>query len=289
MTGQRFQRRNHGGGHSYSLDGQRVPGVTTILGTLNKDALVGWAAKQSAAYAVENWDRLSRIDVLTRATEIERARFATNRKATTKGNRIHALGDELAHGRAVDVPVEIQPQVEAYAKFLDMWDLETIATETPVCHSGYQYAGTFDLIARSDKLGTVLCDIKTGKGVYSETALQLAAYRYADLRLEQAVEVGPRGGRKVSWVERPAIEVDHAVVFHVTDDAVELVPLVTTPSVFTSFLYLLEVYVTWIERTNWKNKDDEKFAPVVGNALWPESPDLAEVLNAIEEEEPEND
>ena len=289
MTGQRFQRRNHGGGHSYSLDGQRVPGVTTILGTLNKDALVGWAAKQSAAYAVENWDRLSRLDVLTRATEIERARFATNRKATTKGTRIHALGEELAHGRAVDVPVEIQPQVEAYAKFLDMWDLEAIATETPVCHSGYQYAGTFDLIARSDKLGTVLCDIKTGKGVYSETALQLAAYRYADLRLEQAVEVGPRGGRKVSWVERPAIEVDHAVVFHVTDDAVELVPLVTTPSVFTSFLYLLEVYVTWIERTNWKNKDDEKFAPVVGNALWPESPDLAEVLNAIEEEEPEND
>lgn len=36
-------RRNHGRNHSYTVDGQKVPGVTTIIGNgLPKPALVAW-------------------------------------------------------------------------------------------------------------------------------------------------------------------------------------------------------------------------------------------------------
>ena len=55
----RFARRNVGKSHSYTLDGRRIHGVTTVIGTLDKPALVDWAARETAAYADEHWTRLS--------------------------------------------------------------------------------------------------------------------------------------------------------------------------------------------------------------------------------------
>ena len=33
--------------HSYTLDGKRLTGVTTILGVIAKPALIGWAARMA--------------------------------------------------------------------------------------------------------------------------------------------------------------------------------------------------------------------------------------------------
>ena len=117
----RFARLNRGQGHSYTLDGQPIPGVTTIIGVLDKPALVGWAANTTAAYAIEHWDELAAKPVAERLKELERSRFASNRKAIVKGNRIHGLAEQLAHGQQVDVPLDIRTQVEAAARFLDRW------------------------------------------------------------------------------------------------------------------------------------------------------------------------
>ena len=70
----RLQRRNYGNGHGYQLDGRKVPGVTSITGKLDKPALIGWAARTAAGYAVDHWDELSRKPILERAKEIEDAR-----------------------------------------------------------------------------------------------------------------------------------------------------------------------------------------------------------------------
>ena len=35
-----FTRKNHGDNHSYYLDGVKIPGVTSIIGVLDKPALV---------------------------------------------------------------------------------------------------------------------------------------------------------------------------------------------------------------------------------------------------------
>ena len=40
--------------HRYKLDGEWVPGVTTILGVLNKPALTKWAASQVAEYVADH-------------------------------------------------------------------------------------------------------------------------------------------------------------------------------------------------------------------------------------------
>lgn len=274
VSGQRFKRVNAGSGHSYLLDGRTVPGVTTVIGQLDKPALVNWAARETAAYADEHWARLSGMRSADRIRELEGARYQKNRAAVIKGNRLHALGQRLAQGEQVDAPAEIFPHVEAYARFLDQWGFETVATEVPVCRTDYRYAGTLDLIVESDRFGRVLLDVKTGKGVYAETALQTTAYRYCDLMLIEQERRGPRGGKLPSeWVEQPMPAVDRCMVAHVREDVVELVPLVSDRHLWAVFLHLLEIHETWARRIDFKHREDPAFSPVVGAPIYPEDKD----------------
>lgn len=250
----RFQRRNHGQNHSYRLDGEKIPGVTTINGILDKPALVSWAAKESAGYAIEHWAELTELPMMKRAEQIEKARFATNKKAIVRGHRIHEFGEKLSKGEAVEVPDEYRGPAEKYAQFLDDWDLETIKTETPICHTEYRYGGTFDALAFSPRLGTIMLDIKTGRGVYAETALQLAAYRFADLMIN----------------DEPMIKTDAAYVAHVLGDTVDLIPVKQDESITHAFLYLLELFETWIKRTSWDHKKEPQFDPPIGSPIYPD-------------------
>jgi hypothetical protein len=51
------RRVNSGRGHSYLLDGQKVDGVTTVIGNgIPKPALINWAAGTIASYVGERLD-----------------------------------------------------------------------------------------------------------------------------------------------------------------------------------------------------------------------------------------
>ena len=251
----RFARRNHGTGHSYRLDGAKIPGVTTVLGVLDKPALKQWAANEAATEAVEHWDELSQLGLLERLERIRYAHKNTLRTASVRGTRIHALGEKVAHGLEVQVPDEYLGPVQAYARFLDRWEIETVHTEIPVCHSGYRYGGTADVIATSPRLldgRPFILDVKTGKGVYKETALQLGAYRGCDLALVDGAEV-------------PMPETDEqGYVAHVRPDDVELLPADAGELSWRTFLHLLAAW-RWIEASS----DD----PPIGRAVWPETVD----------------
>lgn len=262
----RLERRNYGSGHGYKLDGRKVPGVTTVQGVLDKPALVAWAARASAAYAVENWDELAGVPLIQRAKKIEDARYNTVKKASTRGTRIHWFGEQLTHGIAVEVPDELRGPVDAYAKFLDKWEFETVATESPCAHTEFQYAGTLDGIVKSPKLGTVMLDIKTG-GVYGEVALQLAGYRYCDLIQIQSGTEKVRGKDRPTYTEQPMPEIDDCVVAKVGPDDVELLPVEAGPAEWQIFLYLREVY-DWKERATNRKSDD--YASPIGDPLYPE-------------------
>lgn len=249
----RLVRRNYGRGHGYKIDGHKVPGVTTALGILSKDALVGWAARQSATYAVDHWDELAGMGPAQRLDKIEKARWETNHAATARGTEIHALGEKLVHGVEVDVPDEHRGPVEAYARFLDRWGIDPIAAETPLGHSKHYYGGTADLWANvgARDNAPALIDLKTGKGVYDETALQLAAYRFADLCV-------------IDGVEQSTPEVEHVYVAHILPDAVRLVPVVADLETFKAFLYALTLYRV---REGWKDW------PLIGSAVDPDGDD----------------
>jgi len=276
----RFARKNQGSSHSYLLDGSRIPGVTTVIGILDKPALVNWAARESAIYADENWEKLAAMRSGDRIEAITKARFQKNRAAIVKGNRIHALGAKLASGETVDVPLEIRTQVSAYARFLDEWELEVVATETPVCNTEYCYGGTFDLITRSPRLGMSLADIKTGSGVYDEVGLQLNAYADCDLRLVAEELVGPRGGVKTVWHEAPMIETETLFVAHVREDVVEMRPVRRDPAITEAFLHMLEIFETWTKRVGWDWRDEESYDPPVGKSVYVEDVPRREVVSA---------
>lgn len=180
-------------GHSYTLDGKPVKGVTTLIGGgLPKPQLVYWSARTVAEYVADNAEA---IDTL-RATMGREAMVAALKQvpwdkrdeAAARGTDVHALAERIIHGEEVDVPEHLLGHVQGYVDWLDAWQAEPILTERPVASRTTWYAGTFDAILRmgaGELEGQVgLVDWKTSSGVYGETAMQLAAYANADFYID---------------------------------------------------------------------------------------------------------
>ncbi|WP_370944047.1 hypothetical protein AB5J62_33740 [Amycolatopsis sp. cg5] len=228
-----IRRKNHGKGHSYvDAHGVKVPGVTTILSDgVPKPALINWAAKTTAEYAIDHWDALAELSPSARLKELNGARFADRDAAARRGTEVHGLAERLVAGEEVDVPDALAGHVEAYVDFLDAFRVEPVLVEFVVVSHSYGWAGTCDLIADFPTLGKrLLCDIKTSRsGVFGETAWQLAGYRYADSYVDSAGH------------EEPMIEVDGCAVIHVRGDGADLYPMQAGPQQLREFRYIREV------------------------------------------------
>jgi len=211
--------------HYYvDADGKRIPGVTTILNEgLPKPALINWAANATAEAAVNRWDELGGMGPADRLKILKAARYEDRDAAAKRGTEVHDLAEKLMLGQEVTVPDELRGHVEAYVRFLDEWNPTPILTEVTVVNYTHGYAGTLDMVAKFSP-GNVLADIKTTRsGIYGETALQLAAYRYAE------VYIGHDGEEH----ELPDI-VDTWAIW-VRGDGYSVIPVNTSASVFDDF------------------------------------------------------
>lgn len=218
-------------GHHYKdAAGQRVPGVTTILGDgVPKPALINWAANTTAEAAVNDWERLSDLKPAARLKELQNARYAEKDAAARRGTEVHTAAERLLAGESVQVPEEIAGHVEAYARFLAEFKVEPVHVEFSCVSYKWGYAGTADLCAWLDLPGRgrvlTLDDLKTTRsGIFGETALQLAGYRFADKWVIDDVEVDPE-------------PVDFCFGIHVRGDGYDLVPVEVTEQEFKDFLY----------------------------------------------------
>jgi hypothetical protein len=252
-----------GNGHSYELDGAKVPGVTTVLNNgVPKPALVGWAARTVAEYVI---DRLTLIEGQVIADELladlrtyndtrrypERlsdglprigltkvlgtVQYAERDQAANKGTAVHNLAEQLARGDEVDVPDELTGHVDSYLRFLDEWHPSNAILERVVVNRRWRYMGKFDLIAEFPSHGRGLLDIKTSRsGPFEDTALQLAGYRFAETMLEGDVEV-------------PMPKVDWCGVVWVRADGYDVYRFEVTEDVFRVFLYAKQVG-EWLDR-----------------------------------------
>jgi hypothetical protein len=229
------RRVNAGKGHAYKdADGRRVPGVTTILSDgLPKKALINWAGNATAEYAVDNWDLLAELKPSERLKKMQGGRYESRDAAANRGTAVHALAEKLIKGEEVEVPDALAGHVESYVRFLDEWAPEPVLVEAVVMSHKHGYAGTLDLIADIPGRGRVLMDIKTSRsGIFGETALQLCAYRYADVYLDETGD---------EPVEKDMLEVDEVIAIHVRADGYDLYPLTAGPAQLREFLYAREV------------------------------------------------
>ena len=268
--------------------------VTTIIGCLDKPALLYWAAEQSAIAAVHNrktwegmledddtdcdhkeaascsavkWLRDARFrrpkDLLSAADLGTAAHKACEQYALT-GTR--PSPDELGEmirdigGRNVKVDLELpvlSKMLDQFDGWLQRFSPSYQATEVAVYSPTYRYAGQSDGFLTVDGVRFII-DYKTsrnhldGQGKprtpYSEVALQLAAYRHA----EMAAVWRPRRTEKfrrryylLSAAEQemavPVPEVDGGLVIHITPESCEAYPVRCDTTIHTAFLYVLEV------------------------------------------------
>jgi hypothetical protein len=222
-------------GHYYKdATGARVPGVTTIIGDgVPKPALINWAANATAEYAVDQWDELVGLGPAARLKRLQGARYEAKDTAARRGTEVHHAAELLAAGKSVKVAEEIAGHVESYARFLDEFEVEPLHVEFSCVSYRWGYAGTADLFARltlPDHGETLmLLDLKTTRsGVFGETALQLAAYRYSDKWIVGGEEIDP---------EEPA----YCAAIHVRADGYDLVPIEAGEQEHKDFLYAMRV------------------------------------------------
>lgn len=195
-------------GHRYKLDGLPVTGVTTLInGGVPKEMLIPWAAEMAGEWALANLERLPMMDPNEALREMKYAWRKHRDDAGATGTAVHHLAEQLSRTGEVDADADLISYVEGFAQFLDDWQITPVLLERPCGNRTHHYAGTFDMYATSPLLAggkLVQIDLKTSKGVYGETALQLAAYARAEFYLD---ELG---------VEHPMPEVFATYVAHVT-------------------------------------------------------------------------
>jgi len=254
---------------------ERYWSVTTLIkGGLPSPALTAWMGRSVAEFAVANYRQLyamcsasyrftwsdkqhrmvdavmsdpdsivSAIDWLKGSPYRER-----NRKADA-GTAIHEAAEAYVLGKPMPPPEpSIARQVEAFQRFLTVFQPKYEQAEATVYNRAESYAGTLDAIAHIRGFGRLLIDYKSAADIYPEVALQLAAYRYAEF-------IGLPDGSE--W---PMPKVDGCAVLHLPahdeawrptkdDPGYALIPVLADERAFQAFKFVREVF-RWQEETS---------------------------------------
>lgn len=217
-------------------NGNKHPGVTSILKNLNKDFLQAWAAKLVAEEAVNNLDEL--VPLMRRSPEaaIDMLKGTPRRftkKAADEGTAAHDIFERMAGGEDVKarfLPEFLRPYRDHFAEFLDVCQPEYLAMEETVWSDLYGYAGSFDAKAKINGQVIWLDNKTTRSGVHDEVGLQLSAYRFAEYIM------APDGTRTAN---DPG---DGAAVLHVRPEGWHLTPVRADETMFEMFKDLRRIF-----------------------------------------------
>lgn len=189
--------------------GSSPVGVTTVLQTLNKPALMTWPMNEAIAHLKIN---------LGDYEGAAKAYLKKSDKGKDTGTEIHALIEQdLLEMQNLSnfKPTLVGASTDAVKAFrswslwrMDQVSLKPLAVEEIIYSKKFDYAGTYDCLLEIDG-EVVLCDLKTNNasqtaplGVYPEHFLQLGAYSLAHLE------------------ENPLEEIDDLMIIRVGKDGV---------------------------------------------------------------------
>jgi len=170
--------------HSYWVNGERVIGVTTPLGVINKPALMGWALKlagEAIISSITAGKTYDEIEIRNIAETAKKAHVGASQNAKDIGTLCHQWLEDYIAGK--NPPDPVHPAINAVSKQFLKWEkenptLEILESERPIYSLKHNYAGTMDFIFKLD--GKVyLGDFKTSTGIWDENWYQVAAYRMA--------------------------------------------------------------------------------------------------------------
>ncbi len=229
--------------------------VTTIIGALDKPALAYWAAEQAAIAACDIAKSLpTRIVEEGRDSVVKYLRDARFRTRKTKtrtaaelGTAVHDACEQFAlTGQRPEVDAEVSPFLDGFEAWCDEWQPQYIAAEMSVYSPRYRFAGTLDAILTVR--GTrVIVDYKTSKAIYPEVALQLAAYRHAELAAVWRARRFEQFRRRYYLLNADEAasaasvpEVDGGLALHLTPGKCRAYTVQCDETVFAAFLHITE-------------------------------------------------
>lgn len=182
---------------AYEKNGIQYPSVTTILGILDKPALLSWASNSAVNYIEDNIDAVKDpLDVHRGEEVLELARTAykkISKDACDSGSMTHHAIEAYINGLEYEYILQTEESRNGFEAFLS-WEsknhVEWLESEVEIIDEEIGYGGRFDAIARVN--GHIyLIDFKTSKSIYDEMAVQLCAYRQTvnKVRLEAGLEL----------------------------------------------------------------------------------------------------
>ena len=211
--------------HRYKLDGEWVPGVTTIIGVLDKSGpLSKWAAESVASFVADDREAIEALRTMGREPMVAALKAMPWQKrdeAAARGTTFHALAEQILLGHVVQVPPEQVGLVESALAFMDAYKIDPTLVEVAVGSREHKYAGTADLIANG-----AIWDWKSGKRIYPSVPFQLSAYAGAEF------VVGADG------YERPMPPIEASYGVHIREDGYSVHPLRFGPDVYAEFLVI---------------------------------------------------
>ena len=169
----------------YTVDGQRVPGVTSIIGAIDKSAaLVPWAARMATDSVRDVWKAgvsYSEDQIESTLEIAKRAHSVRKTDAGAAGTNVHELIGAFIEGQLKPENMSNPKErliVENFQLVTQGW--KWLASEVVVLHKTELYGGTADSLAVLPNEMRVIPDWKTSKNVYASFSLQIAMYAAAE-------------------------------------------------------------------------------------------------------------
>ena len=195
------QDTDNGRFYFHPADQRSVPSITNIKGMKNFKAASAVAAKECATYASVNRATLATLDEDDAWRLVRGAPYrhdTPKNVASRNGDIVHDWIDNHIQGVSIDprvytdkntgeektAPTTARHMWEAFVQFEDTYHPEWIASEFTVWSDKYGFAGTMDWSAKIGEF-IVLGDNKTGKSVWPDMGIQLAAGAHADFILNE--------------------------------------------------------------------------------------------------------
>jgi hypothetical protein len=221
--------------HRYKLDGEWVPGVTTILNVLAKPALVAWSAGLVADFVASE---PSLVDLMAEKGGRDPLRdflkaIPNQRRDTAadRGTKFHDFAERIAKGEEVEVPAQQVGMVESALAFMDDWGIRPVLVEEAVASREHKWAGKLDLVADHKNGPRAIFDWKSGKRIYTSAVFQLNAYAHAEFYGQRGVETN-----------LDSTNIKEAYGVHIRDDGYDVYPLAFGPEVYDEFLCIRRAY-----------------------------------------------
>ena len=179
-------QHNDFNGRYYTTDregyeGIKFPSVTTVLNLMHRD-LLGWNNKnirESLMNKYKSGETITPYDIDISLATSEDIR----RQSATYGTRAHEVIEKyINHARGFGpkpfIPEEVAYPVNAFIRWMEREKVQPLMAEAKVMSFEHNFAGTLDILCLYKDVVSII-DIKTGKGVYPESAIQQGAYAVA--------------------------------------------------------------------------------------------------------------